>query len=580
VRVPAWSDFDDAFIVHEDEDVIVVDKPAHVPSQAAEAKHDDDVVARLRRHLAARDGVAPGEVYLGVHQRLDRDTSGLLLMARRPEANAALARQFEGRQVDKRYVAGVQAARAVQGQRVLRDVLVRGRGGRMEVAAGRGSGAGRGRGKLGGKLAVTAVVEMERVGERALLELSPRTGRTHQLRVQLAHAGMPIAGDPMYGGAPAMRLLLHAAALRLEHPGGGELSLQAPVPIEVGRWVERGAEEPLDDGALRERALWLALQRRYRLARMRDGAEATTAFRLFHGAGDGSEALAVDLYGEHLVVHVFGAAAERNLEALLDRLEALQPRGIYLKRHPRQKNELGAEGQAELAPPEPVRGSPPEAGSMDGDGEIVVTEHGVPFGVRLGDGLRTGIFLDQRENRRRLRERADGKRLLNLFGYTGGFSVAALAGGAREAVTVDASKAALAWARRNSARVGGEGRHRTIADDAFVALRRMARRGERFDLIAVDPPSYSTSRARRFRVLKDYAELVEAAARVLSPGGAMLCCVNHHDASWGFLQREIRRGLQAAGRQARRVRELPPQIDFPAPPGGGPLMKSAWVEAD
>jgi 23S rRNA (cytosine1962-C5)-methyltransferase len=426
-------------------------------------------------------------------------------------------------------------------------------------------------------------VEVERREDRSLLELKPRTGRTHQLRVQLAHAGMPIAGDPMYGGAPAMRLLLHAAGLRLQHPAGGELALTAPVPIEIGRWVHHGAEEPLDDAVLRARALELALQRRYRLARARQAEDPTTAFRLFHGAGDGSEALAVDLYGEHLVVHVFGAAAERNLEAVLDALQALQPQGIYLKRHPRQKNELGAEGQTELAPPQPVRGTAPAgAGATDGDGpaEIVITEHGVPFGVRLGDGLRTGIFLDQRENRRRLRQRAQGKRLLNLFGYTGGFSVAALAGGASEAVCVDSSKAALAWARRNAARVGGEGRHRTIADDAFVALRRMARRGERFDLIAVDPPSYSTSRARRFQVLKHYAELVEAAARVLSPGGAMLCCINHHDASWGFLQREIRRGLQAAGRQARRVRELPPQIDFPAPPGGGALMKSAWVEAD
>src|SRR5579862_5452733 len=102
-RRSVWPDFRDAWIVHEDADIIVVDKPVGVSSQAADPSSPDDVVSRLRSFLVAR-GADP---YLGVHQRLDRDTSGLVVFARRRTANAALAAQFEGRRVEKKYVACV-----------------------------------------------------------------------------------------------------------------------------------------------------------------------------------------------------------------------------------------------------------------------------------------------------------------------------------------------------------------------------------------------------------------------------------------------------------------------------------------
>src|ERR1041385_7346188 len=105
-RLPDWwPDFRAEWVVYEDEDLIVVDKPARVPSQAVEPSDDDDLVSRLKRWLGARRGVPASEVYLGVHQRLDRDTSGLVLFALRREVNAALAGQFEGRTIEKIYLA-------------------------------------------------------------------------------------------------------------------------------------------------------------------------------------------------------------------------------------------------------------------------------------------------------------------------------------------------------------------------------------------------------------------------------------------------------------------------------------------
>ncbi len=562
-----FADFDPRRVVYQDEDLIVVDKPAGVPSQAADPSHDDDLPARLKRWLAARRGVSPEAVYLGTHQRLDRDTSGLLLYTLRREANVAIAAQLEGRQVGKTYLGAVTGgARFERGRQTpLEHFLARGPDGRMRVVGAHARGARRAR---------TRVSLRERAGERALLELQCDTGRTHQLRVQLAHAGAPIAGDRLYGGARALRLLLHASALRLRHPRDGRpLLLQAPPPLELAHWLAHGAVDASSDPALLRRALELALQARYRLGRARVAPQPTTAFRLFDRGGDGSDDLALDLYGEHLVAHFFGEGEPSGEGRVLDAFEALGLRGIYVKRHPRQKNALGDPRAERYAPSLPLRGqAAPE--------ELVVYEHGLPLEVRLGDGLRTGIFLDQRDNRQRVRALAQGQRVLNLFAYTGGFSVAALAGGARQVLSVDAAQAALSWAERNVARIDAGARHRALCADVFDALGELARHGERFDLIVLDPPSYATTRARRFLVQKHYASLCQACLQVLAPGGWMLCCVNHYGMSLHKLRRDVRAAARAENRAVRELRDLPGQLDFRPDPEREPGSKSVLLRCD
>src|SRR5688500_8820313 len=103
-----FADFEKAWVVYQDDALIVVDKPAGVPSQAADASHDDDLVSRLRRWLAKEREVEPEQVYVGAHQRLDRDTSGLVMFTLHPEANPAIAGQFAERHVEKTYLALVE----------------------------------------------------------------------------------------------------------------------------------------------------------------------------------------------------------------------------------------------------------------------------------------------------------------------------------------------------------------------------------------------------------------------------------------------------------------------------------------
>jgi 23S rRNA (cytosine1962-C5)-methyltransferase len=557
--VHLFPSFPQERIVYEDEDVIVLDKPVDMSTHAPDAGRTDDAFSRLRLALGERDRVPADRVYLGIHQRLDRDTSGVLLFTRRKSANAGVAAEFEGRHVKKTYVAVVADWPKRLENGVLRDELIPAEGGRMEVK-------GQRRGK--GQLAITRYRVLRRHGARALLELCPETGRTHQLRVQLAAAGGPIAGDQLYNGAPAVRLMLHASRLELRHPTSGEpLDVRAPLPPELEEWLAKPRPAVQADDPFFPSRLRTAVDARWALGRSSE----TTAFRLVHGEGDGIEGMAVDVYGEHLVVHFFSNEALAHKESILDALDALGPRGIYLKVHPKQSNVVVDPRTPELAPSSPVRGEP----AAD---PLVIHEGGLAFRVRLGDGLKTGIFLDQRENRRRVRDFARGKRVLNLFAYTCAFTVAAAAGGARATTTVDASKGPLAWGEENLRENALFSTvHEMIEDDAFVWLKHAAKRGERFDLVVLDPPSYATTKRSRFSAADDYAELAAKALAVLCPGASLLACTNHR----GISVRKFRKQLHEAGRIAGaaivQLKDLQCPPDFPAPMGADPHLKSVFV---
>ncbi|WP_438023784.1 class I SAM-dependent methyltransferase [Sorangium sp. So ce233] len=609
-----FPDFHPEWILAEDEDLIVVDKPAGMSTHAPEADRIDDVVTRLRAFLRGR---GEADDYLGIHQRLDRDTSGVLLFTRRREANAAVARQFEGRTVQKTYVAAVSGFgdRAPRG--TLRHRLVPAPGGAMraiaEAGAGRedrgaggrkkgGGGAERGGGRedrgrgredrgrgredrgreredqgrgredrgAGGALAITRYRLLERRGDRALLELRPETGRTHQLRVQLAAIGLPIVGDPLYGGVEAPRLLLHAAELRLDHPAtGAAATFRSPLPAAFEAWLAAAPADPYAEGVEAvERAMREAAERRYGVARAGD----TTALRLVHGAGDGLPSVSVDLYGEHLVVSLFGGGEGEPgappRDVVLDAAHRLGAKGVYVKVRPKHASVIVDARREEFAPRHAVRGeSAPE--------EFTVLEHGLPFKVRLGDGLSTGIFLDQRENRRRVRELARGARVLNLFAYTGAFTVAAVAGGARESVTVDVSRGAIAWARDNLDAIGADpAAHVVVEADVFPWLKVAAQAGQRFDLIVLDPPSFATTKKSRFSAASDFGALAALAFRLLAPGGRLLACTNHRGIARARFRRHLHEAAREAGCDVVQMKDLPDPVDFPSEPGTESHLKS------
>jgi 23S rRNA (cytosine1962-C5)-methyltransferase len=561
-RTRVWPAFEDAWVLHEDEDLLVVDKPDGVPTQSADPGRPDDVIARLRE---ARGG----EAYFGVHQRLDRDTSGALLLVKRREANPGVAAQFEKRAVEKTYIACATGWPRGREKATLRDWLAA-EDGVMRAVDAKAKGA---------QEAVTRVRVLERSGDRTMLELVLETGRMHQARVQLAHAGAPIAGDPIYGGVRAPRLLLHARSIALAHPATKRpLRVEAPLPRDFGAWLAGGdaGEGIYDDDAALDAAIARAVRRRWGLGRASEGERATTCFRLINEAGDALPRLAVDVYGGHLVAQLYddgeGAGIwgdDARRARVLDRLGVLGFDGVYLKVRPKQANTLVETRRDDVAPKDPVRGAAaPES--------FVVREEGVPYVVRLGDGLSTGIFLDQRANRRRVRELAAGGSVVNLFAYTCAFSVAAAVGGAWRTISVDASMAALERGRENLREAGAldAAEHAFVAEDAFTWLASAARRGERHDLVLLDPPSYSTTKKRRFVAESDYAELAAAALAIVRPGGRLLACVNHR----GIAPAKFRRAIFDAARRAKvelaQVKDLATPGDFPVACGESSHLKS------
>ena len=559
--------FRDAWILHDDGDVLVVDKPSGLSTHETEPGDEDHAVFRIAAWLRAR-----GERdYLGIHQRLDKDTSGVLLFSRNPERNRALAAEFEGRKVEKHYVAAVVFPRSAAQKGTLRGFIVKEKGGVVAVYPKKPA-------RGAAQEAITHYRVLERRGDRALLAVKPETGRMHQIRAQLAHAGMPVAGDPLYGGPPASRLLLHAERLALAHPATGKrLEISSRPPEVFRRWI--AGETGLPSAAAQiERRLRAAAEKRTGVFRERapDGERATTALRLAHGGGDDLPGVQVDLYDRFLVVSLVSPEAEALREPILDAAFALGPEGVYLKVRPKQASVLRDDDRAARTPKTAVRGeSAPE--------ELLVREGGLGFFVRLGDGLQTGLFLDQRDNRARVRALSGGMRVLNLFAYTGAFTVAAAAGGAARTVTVDVSAGVLARARKNLELLAGgtaaldEKVHTLLDVDALFWLKGAVKRAEQYDLVIIDPPSFATTKTSTFSAKDDLATVLSLAIRITAAGGRMLVSTNHRGIPRAKLRRAVHEAARDAGRDLWQTKDLPGTVDFPPEPGEEPAMKSLLV---
>ncbi len=296
----------------------------------------------------------------------------------------------------------------------------------------------------------------------------------------------------------------------------------------------------------------------------------TDAYRLVHSAADGIPWLTVDVYARYLVASLLADRSDEELSELFVALLSLGFRGVYLKRRPRQANALREDERNVRAPERAVWGesAPPE---------LVVRESGLPFIVRLGDGLSTGLFLDQRDNRKRVHALASGRRVLNLFSYTCAFGCVAAQGGAISTANMDVSKSVLERGKQNYAQAGIDvSGHRFLARDVLEELPKLRRHEERFDLVVLDPPSYASTKRGRFSVEKDFVDLVAQSLELMSDSGHLLACTNQQSLSTLSFERMLRTGCARANRRLQ-IEVVAPPADFSAPAGGDPHLKSAWL---
>ncbi len=243
-------------------------------------------------------------------------------------------------------------------------------------------------------------------------------------------------------------------------------------------------------------------------------------FRLVHGESDGLPGLIVDRYGDTLVAQFLSAGAERWKDVLADALcEATGLTKLYERS---DASSRALEGLPEVTGW--LRGGP-VAGGLAPPVEIELQEHGWKLGVNIALGHKTGFYLDQRDSRKKFADyatRLKFQRMLNCYCYTGGFTVAALWGGAAHVTSIDSSGPALEKAAANVALNGFDAARTTFIDaDVNASLRQFASQGRSFDAIVLDPPKFAPTAAHAERAARAYKDINRLAFKLLEPGGVL-----------------------------------------------------------
>jgi 23S rRNA (cytosine1962-C5)-methyltransferase len=300
-------------------------------------------------------------------------------------------------------------------------------------------------------------------------------------------------------------------------------------------------------------AAWIEARVRDAVARRAALAEGSDAQRLVFGEADRLPGLVVDRYGERLVVQFLAAGVESWREAIVESLVRVTGcRDVY------ERSDAAAREREGLALREGVlAGSPPPP-------LVEIDEGGVRYAVDVAGGHKTGFYLDQRENRALVSSNAAGRRVLNCFCYTGGFTLAALRGGATGALSIDSSGPALELARHNQALNGLQDADcRWLEDNVFDALKRLLADGERFDLIVLDPPKFAPSSHHVDRAARAYKEINLKALRLLNPGGLLFTFSCSGAIDVDLFQKIVAGAVFDAGVDAQMLRRLQAGADHP-----------------
>jgi 23S rRNA (cytosine1962-C5)-methyltransferase len=548
-------------LIFEDDDLLVINKPAGLNTHAPDPYAGEGIYDWLRHR-------EPRWASLAIIHRLDKETSGLMVFGKSSVANRSLTDQFTRRTVRKTYL--LLSDRPVpQREVVVRSKLVR----VGERYVSRNSSSAQSAETLFKPVAAdvrkmacatlnaqhNSLLTQPQVTGHNVLYAEPLTGRTHQIRVHAAERGFPILGDVLYGGTPAERVFLHSFELTIKHPRTAEpLTFRALPDFHAdARWTLRAA---LID------------------------AKSTNAWRLLHGAGDGCQAWYLERLGDYVLSQSETALNEVQREKLAHIMGRISARGAYhklLTRYVRQTRPESVAASLVLGAPAPDR--------------FGIRENGLNYELSFHEGYSAGLFLDQRDNRRRLlmghvaagfelyaekRVGADAAEpaVLNTFAYTCGFSVAAAKAGART-TSLDLSKKYLDWGKRNFAlnEIDPDG-HDFIYGDVFDWIQRLGKKGRSYSVVLLDPPTFSQSkRSGVFRAEKDYGKLVTAALCVLQNRGVLFASSNA--AGWkpqDFLA-SITGAIRRGGRKIVQSHYVPQPPDFPISRGEPAYLKTVWL---
>ncbi len=299
----------------------------------------------------------------------------------------------------------------------------------------------------------------------------------------------------------------------------------------------------------------------------------TTALRMVNGESDGFPGMVVDRYNNTLVVKVYTSAWFPYLKMLVDLLGEMTGAGrvlLQLSRHVQRVSESGYRNNQVLFGP-------------GLEGPVRFRENGLSFEADLLHGQKTGFFLDQRENRQKVREWAEGRSVLNVFSYTGAFSIYALAGGARSVLEIDINAQAQTAALKNwQLNFGSDGnqkdRLRQIKGDAFEQLASLNRQGEQFDLVILDPPAFASRKQNKQNALQAYLRLAKAGAQCTREGGLLLAASCSSQVRADEFYRAVDLGIRATGRSYQKILKTGHPLDHPVTFKEGAYLKAIYCQ--
>ena len=237
----------------------------------------------------------------------------------------------------------------------------------------------------------------------------------------------------------------------------------------------------------------------------------SNAYRLVFGESDGLPGLVIDQYNDTLVIQILSAGIEKHRDLICDILSKIYPDYRIFERSDADVREL--------------EGLPNRVGLIKGKelpDELWINEGGISYLVDIAGGQKTGFYLDQRENRKKIRQYSQNKDVLNCFCYTGGFTLNALAGGARSVLSIDSSQPALDQLKKNLQKNSfDENKSSEKCGDVFIELRALRDRAASFDVIILDPPKFAPTISQAEKAARGYKDINLLAFKLLRPGGVL-----------------------------------------------------------
>jgi 23S rRNA (cytosine1962-C5)-methyltransferase len=302
----------------------------------------------------------------------------------------------------------------------------------------------------------------------------------------------------------------------------------------IGRVLDRDPEAQIDKA-------WFA-RRIAKALDMRERLYDTPFYRLIHAESDGFPGLVIDRFGETCVIQPNAAWLELRLDMLTEVLaEVVGVSSVIKNASGRARSLEGLDDQNAV-----LLGSLPSA-------PVQVEMNGATYMADLTGGQKTGLFFDQRPNHAFAASLSNGARVLDVFSHVGGFALAALAGGATHATSVDGSAAALALAQQGAEQSGLADRFATRQGDAFDVLEALAQEGAQFDVVICDPPAFAPSKPALEKGLRAYERVARLAAPLVAEGGYLGLCSCSHAAELNLFRNASARGIGRAGRRGQII---------------------------